>query len=92
MARQPDPFDEIALLIATARAPFPVSEVRLLIFQATAHITVTRDLASALGRFHITIAVLAEIVELPGGTAGPKRCDALDELGRLRVMCRQLVQ
>lgn len=89
---KPEPFDQIAGIIDSATAPFPVSEVRLLIFQATARARVTRDLARALGRFHITIAMLAEMIELDGDNARPKRNEAIDDLACLRKMCQRRLQ
>ncbi|WP_378948087.1 hypothetical protein [Mesorhizobium sp. ANAO-SY3R2] len=87
---EPDPFDKIGQLIDTANSPFPVMLVRQLLFRATTHTKVTSDLATAIGRLHITIAILEEVVALDGADTQPKRQDAQDALARLRIICRRV--
>lgn len=86
---KPDPFDVIAKLIETAGPPFPVALIRRLIFRTTSRAAVTHELAAAIGRLHDTFAILAEIVEMNGANTHNKRRDALDDLGRLGMLCRQ---
>lgn len=85
---KPDPFDEIARLIQTASKPFPQVLVRRLILRATSHARVTPELADAIDRLNASIKTLAGVIDEIGGGAYYYRRDALDDLARLRILCR----
>lgn len=89
---KPDLFDELARLIQTSGKPFPVVLVRRLILRATSHATVTPELADASDRLNKAVVALAEVIDEIGGGAYYSRRDALDDLAKLRILCRRLVQ
>lgn len=92
MTEGTDPFDEIASLIQEARKPFPVALTGHLILRATANATPTPELADAIEQLNASIKALSEATDETGGGAYHYRRDALDDVQRLRVLCRRAVQ
>lgn len=84
---KPDPFDEIARLIATAHKPFILVLVRQLVPRATSYATVTPELANAIDRLNVTIKTLAEVIDEVGDGPNFTRDNALADLYALRRMC-----
>lgn len=85
---KPDPFDELARLVQTSRKPFPVVLTRRLILRATSQATVTPELADAIDQLNTSINALAEATDQIGGGAYFSRTHALEDIARLRALCR----